>query len=482
MSSETTELLSLPYIMPSQAQKHVTHNEAMRKLDALVQLAVESRGFAAPPSEPVPGERHIVAADATGAWNGRDGSIAAWLDGQWLFMVPNAGWLAWVKDEGKLLVFSAPGWIDFAPAAGAAYMLGINTSADETNRFAVKSDAVLISHDDMTPGTGNLHVIVNKAGAENTAALLFQSGYSGHGEIGLTGNDDLTFKVSSDGSAWRQSIVVDRETGKVGFPSGSDYREPLTGPRTYYVRTDGNDDNTGFVNDAGGAFLTIQHAIDTAAALDSSIYDVTIELGAGTYSAGPGLVAKAMVGAGKITIIGDTTTPGNVVLETTSANESGLTSTGVATIYDLRGVRLVGPGSGATFGLFAEKLSTILFRNVEFGAGWSQHIRAADLAIVEAQGDYSILGGAGGHWATARQGIIRAQNITITLTGTPAITLFADARYLGMMMVNGTTFTGGATGTRYRVDGNSVINTNGGGASYLPGSSAGMEATGGQYM
>lgn len=89
MSFDTTDLLGLPCIMPAQAQKHVTHNEALRRLDALVHLAVASGDLAAPPPEPAPGERHIVAAGATGLWAGHDGEIAAWLDGAWSFSRPN---------------------------------------------------------------------------------------------------------------------------------------------------------------------------------------------------------------------------------------------------------------------------------------------------------------------------------------------------------------------------------------------------------
>ena len=40
---DQTPNLKLPYIMPSQAQKHVTHNEALRFLDAVVHLSVKSR-------------------------------------------------------------------------------------------------------------------------------------------------------------------------------------------------------------------------------------------------------------------------------------------------------------------------------------------------------------------------------------------------------------------------------------------------------
>ena len=48
--SDTSPILSLPYILPSQAQKHVTHNEALDLLDVVVQAAVVSRGLTSPPS------------------------------------------------------------------------------------------------------------------------------------------------------------------------------------------------------------------------------------------------------------------------------------------------------------------------------------------------------------------------------------------------------------------------------------------------
>ncbi|MGC4023892.1 MAG: DUF2793 domain-containing protein [Mesorhizobium sp.] len=57
---EETSNLALPYILPSQAQKHVTHNEALRRLDALVQLAVVSRATGTPPASPTEGDRYIV--------------------------------------------------------------------------------------------------------------------------------------------------------------------------------------------------------------------------------------------------------------------------------------------------------------------------------------------------------------------------------------------------------------------------------------
>ena len=101
--NDSTPNLALPYIMAAQAQKHVTHNEAIRALDAIVQLAVLDRDLATPPGSPPDGARYIVAASPTSAWTGQSGKIAAWQDGAWAFYAPGQGWVAWVADEDKLL-------------------------------------------------------------------------------------------------------------------------------------------------------------------------------------------------------------------------------------------------------------------------------------------------------------------------------------------------------------------------------------------
>ncbi|MCB1384856.1 MAG: DUF2793 domain-containing protein [Nitratireductor sp.] len=216
MPVDQSENLSLPYIAPQQAQKHVTHNEAIRMLDAVVQLSVASDTQTAPPATPDPGERHIIAAGATGAWAGHDLEIAAYQDGAWAYYPPQAGWLAWVEDIAGLQLWDGSQWI----AAGAQESLplfGVNTVPDATNRLAVKSDAVLLSHDDVTPGSGDMQLKVNKAASGGTGSVLFQTGFSGRAEFGLAGNDDFSIKVSPDGATFRQAIVVDRNTGHVGI-------------------------------------------------------------------------------------------------------------------------------------------------------------------------------------------------------------------------------------------------------------------------
>lgn len=203
--------LALPYIQAAQAQKHVTHNEAVRALDALVHICVLDRDLASPPPTPDNGDRYLVATSATGAWAGQSGAIAAWQDGAWAFFTPKTGWVAYIADEGVLTAFDGTAWSAVSGSASVP-LLGINATADSTNRLAVRSDASLFDN----VGGGHQHKI-NKATAGETASLLYQTNYSGRAEIGTAGDDKLHVKVSADGSSWSEAMVVDGATGFVGF-------------------------------------------------------------------------------------------------------------------------------------------------------------------------------------------------------------------------------------------------------------------------
>jgi hypothetical protein len=216
--------LALPYIDQNQSQKHVTHNAAIRELDAIVQLSVIDDSLTAPPGSPADGDRYIVATSATGAWAGKDGKIAAWQDGAWSFYAPRTGWLAFIASRSAAYLYASGTWVPLVSAIGALAGLagiGILSTADTTNRLSVKSDAALFTHDDVTPGTGDMRFTLNKESAAKTVSQLYQTNWSGRAEVGLTGDDDFHVKVSADGSTWREALVVDRATGRVAFPSGA---------------------------------------------------------------------------------------------------------------------------------------------------------------------------------------------------------------------------------------------------------------------
>ena len=211
--SDRSTLLSLPYIMPAQAQKHLTHNDALRLLDALVQLAVASATQATPPAAPEPGQRHILPAGAQSAWAGQAaGTLAVYDETGWSFVAPQAGWVAWVVDKSALWVCDGIGWgpAQADPVLQNLPQVGIGTMADVTNRLAVAAPATLLTH----AGSGH-QIKVNKASPGDTASLLFQTGWSGRAEMGIAGSDDFRIKVSADGATFHDALAIDRGTGRL---------------------------------------------------------------------------------------------------------------------------------------------------------------------------------------------------------------------------------------------------------------------------
>ncbi len=252
-------------------------------------------------------------------------------------------------------------------------------------------------------------------------------------------------------------------------------RELLTANRDYFVRTDGSDSNNGLANTAGGAFLTTQKAIDVIkATIDLGGFIVTIKHAAGTYT-NTTSVQGPFVGAGAVTLEGDTTTPSNVLISTTSAD--CLTVTSGAAI-NIKGFKLATTTSGN--GLSASTNGRISINGkMDFGAVVTAHMFAGTGAQINTGAqNYDITGGAAFHYLAQSGGQITDVANTITLTGTPAFSVaFAFADTAAFLSTFSQTFSGSATGTRYSISTGGVINTNGGGANYFPGNAAGSGGT-----
>lgn len=222
-----TPYLGLPLIEAAQAQKHVTHNEALALLDLLVQLTVESRALTAPPATPEDGNRCIVKATATGAFAGKENQIAQYSGSGWVFHPPRIGWLAFVADEGVLLAWDGSAWVSAVSSSGDISslqdltLLGVGTTADSTNPFSAKlNNALWVAKTVGEGGDGTLRYKLSKESAPKTLSFLFQDNFSGRAEIGLTGDDDFHFKVSPDGSTWIDALIIDKSTGSANLNAG----------------------------------------------------------------------------------------------------------------------------------------------------------------------------------------------------------------------------------------------------------------------
>jgi hypothetical protein len=222
MSDETVNL-ALPYILSAQAQKHVTHNEALRRLDGVVQLVVQSEA-SAPPGSPAEGHCHAVGASPTGAWTGKSGKLALFEDGGWIYLTPRTGWIGWFDDADRQKIWTGSAWADLL-SESTIPKLGINATADTTNRLTISSAATLLNH----AGAGH-QLKLNKNAAADTLSLLYQTNWSGRAEMGLAGSDDFEVKVSPDGSAWVTALKT-TSAGAVLMPG-----RPLV--RATYGETD----------------------------------------------------------------------------------------------------------------------------------------------------------------------------------------------------------------------------------------------------
>ena len=197
--------LGLPYIVANQAQKHVPHNDAVAMIDGILQLSLAARNLNTPPATPIDGQRWLIGPAPTGEWAGQAGLIAFRNAGLWQFLTPRKGWAAWIEAENILLIYDGANWV--APPVPQVMqnmtMVGINATADATNKLSVNSAAALFNN----IGNG-VQIKLNKNAASDSASLLYQTSFSGRAEMGTAGDDSFHLKVSADGVTWKEAVVA----------------------------------------------------------------------------------------------------------------------------------------------------------------------------------------------------------------------------------------------------------------------------------
>lgn len=226
---DASDRLGLPLLAAGQLQKHITLNEALTRLDVLVQCRAASRSADGPPEDPPGGELHIVAIGAaTGAWaDCTPGDLVRAEPGGWAVETAPDGMIAAVADEGRVLIRHGGDWRLLGWSLGEVQnvtRLGLNTLADADNPFAVRTPRALFAApggDGGGDGGDDLRMVLNKTATADVVSLLFQTGWQGRAEIGLIGDDDLTLKIADDAGGWREALRIDRATGRADFASGA---------------------------------------------------------------------------------------------------------------------------------------------------------------------------------------------------------------------------------------------------------------------
>ncbi|MHA1127758.1 MAG: DUF2793 domain-containing protein [Alphaproteobacteria bacterium] len=203
-----TYQFGLPLVQAAQAQKHVTVNEALARLDAVAQMRVKADDWEIPSASSVEGEAHVVGPIASNEWAGQSGKVAIFSNGGWVFLAPKVGWRAWNEILGAEIVFDGVEWVRYAGvvAAGGAASLYRVVEIDHTLAAGAVSvtPSVIPSHAQVIGVTARVISAITGAGVSSWS-------------LGVSG-------------------AVDRYGNGLGLGLNS-YAKGATGPLTYWADT-----------------------------------------------------------------------------------------------------------------------------------------------------------------------------------------------------------------------------------------------------
>jgi hypothetical protein len=161
----TTSHLALTLLEQSQAQKDVTVNEALARLDAILNTGAISRLLATPPVSPAEGDVYLIAATATDDWAGHDGDVAYYDGGIWRFILPQEGMTLWLKETGALLGYDGADWVavggGLEPLTDAA-TISWDAAQAQTAEVTLGGNRTLANPTGLRAG-GHYHLIVHQA-------------------------------------------------------------------------------------------------------------------------------------------------------------------------------------------------------------------------------------------------------------------------------------------------------------------------------
>lgn len=201
-----TPRMLLPLLAPAQAQKHVTVNEALVRIDALTHLVLGSISVSVPPVSAHDGMLYAVPEGAADEWAGQAGRLALRLGGGWVFVPPQRGWRAFVQDVGNSALWDGEVWrlgaMTLSPQGAALALQSLQFDLPITAGASVESGVLIPPR-----------------------AVLF----------GVTGRVVAT--ISGTAQSW--SLGVAGDTGRFGTGLGVSLNSWVNGPAAPIVYWDG---------------------------------------------------------------------------------------------------------------------------------------------------------------------------------------------------------------------------------------------------
>jgi hypothetical protein len=287
MATDDTAKLLLAYLRENQASAEVTHNDALNRLDFIIQLAAAQRNVNDPPETPANGNIVLVGPSPTGVFVGHAGDLVAYYDG-WIFATPNEGWRMWVSDEDVNYYYDGTSWlVDNPSGQGLAFKFEYDSATADADPGAGK---FRLNNADLSAATEIYIDDETKDGMDLSSCFMVKSGFLLIANISDSGNY-LGFKVtkaSLESGYKKLTIALQKEIGTPEVLADEDQCiitfEALSKLYGAYVKVvDSKADGT-----AGGAFA--QGAWRTRVCTEESDPDEVcgvaankITLAAGTY-------------------------------------------------------------------------------------------------------------------------------------------------------------------------------------------------------
>lgn len=243
----TTPYLGIALVEQAQAQKEVTVNQALMRLDAAVRGGVLDKDLSTPPTSPAQGDAYLVATTASGAWAGKEGQIA-YFDQLWRFISPDEGMLLWVADENTRYFYDGSAWRKHLLTTRTLWLGAESTlrptltagcaTAASLNMAAGGMDIITLNFDATTPESAcaTLCLPNDLAGDTLTAALVW-SHASASGSFGTVWKVEA--QACADSTSLTGTYSVNTTVSDTGGSANTLYISPTTASITLSGLTPG---------------------------------------------------------------------------------------------------------------------------------------------------------------------------------------------------------------------------------------------------
>jgi hypothetical protein len=369
-------------------------------------------------------------------------------------------------------------WV-YAPDTGTTSNLAVTLSPTPSAYAAGMGIVTKVANNNTGAAVIDVNSLGNVAIVHRDGSALVAGELLAGGMVGLM-YDGTHFQL-----AWAAVTVGTGSTGGM-----------LTASQTYYVnQATGSDSNNGLTPTT--AWQHIQYALNYVAKINLNGYTVTINVANGTYSAEAPIILPRINGVGTIELIGNTTTPSDVLVAST-LGPAMMTETQGVTGYVIAGFQLQSsanntannwPGSAMWIGYGG----SIQIYNIALGQCANYQLFAQG-GVIQALGTdapggagfLNIVGGSSQGVAISTGGTVAFDSVVFNITVAVSFVFFVVANDVGLVRAPSCTFNGAGNVTtttdRYYAFNNGMIDSNGGGATYFPGTqSGGTTGNGGNY-